>query len=1301
MVVVIRTGIAMAQNGPLPVSTLGLSRTSVAAFSPDLKHVAFGDLTVVYLVETSNWTVVYTLEGHTDSVNRLSFSADGRMLASGGMDKALRLWDVGTGREILVLHGTTCGALAFSPDGSQLAAQGEGETVKLWDVETGQEILVLHGTTCGALAFSPDGSQLAAGSGEAIKLWDVETGQEIRALHGNPSGVAALAFSPDGSQLAAGSGEAIKLWDVSTGWEIRTLDEHVGRVTSIAYSPDGKLVAAGVWETTPDYFSPKGQAVVVWDISDGTAIAEALGQHYSRTSAVAFSADGRSVAWAEGNRYMGRLNTLSGDVSYWEQLRIGHRDDSVTSVAFSPDGTLLASGPGSQQKIREGDVILWDVASGQERQRLPGHSSSVNCIAFSPDGRLLAAGLWVDREAKVWDLETGEELLSLHPNLFSVYAAAFSPDGTVLATGEGQYAGPGKVTLWDIPSGKPLRVLEGHTKDVLAVAFSPDGRLLASGSADKDVRLWMVETGWVTTLAGHRAPVKAVMFSDDGMYLMTSGGKDVITWDVESREEISRVALDRFRYSSGASPSVDFTSDGRFVVISGQSFIALYDTSTGKQLATLTGHTANVQVMAFSPSGLLLASGADDAKVKLWEISDITGGGPSTKNEAPDGPTSASQSGFVSRSEIPVGGTVSENTILLRAVVSDPDGDRIRLQVDIRPVGESFDTTERDLITSSDGQSGSELTCAARDLPEGFYHWRARAIDDSGNTSDWLEFGENLRTEADFAVALPDTEAPACVVELRDIGTTRPRVDTEVGRQIGIFLGDSSDDTGIVSVRFSSDEAQDSLASGEWTEFYNWSYSSGGWSSTEKSMSWSFATPGEKEVWVEARDTSGNSAQCSISVFAHPGYAIVVAGQGGWREKSGIDHAANNAYRALRNLGFQDDHITYLNAASSQDIDSDGDNEVDGIASLATFSDAVHELAGETEGTSTPVLIYLVGHGNPDCFVFDEDDSENGFLWVGQVPGIPGLEELLSEFDDTVPCAVVVGSCHSGCFITTTETSGGSISAMGRVIVTSAHDDDPRSLWGWVRSSDTLWADLMKGADLRTAFESRTLPGDISHLWLDDNGDQVGHPPSNLADDGDVAERFKVGMPGSDSLKLKSWLFYWLRSPGELRVCDANGRVTGLVDGQVREEIPDSLFDAEEDMVVLFAPPESYYCEVVGTAAGTYDLEGVFVYDGQDYSVAAEHMPALPGSVHRYSVDWDAIAEGEAGMTLQVDAAGDGEFEETHQSTDYFDGDSLQPSAPAESQAPEGGFPTWLIGVGVAVLILVAVLLGFRLRRAR
>ncbi len=599
-----------------------------------------------------------------------------------------------------------------------------------------------------------------------------------------------------------------------------------------------------------------------------------------------------------------------------------------------------------------------------------------------------------------------------------------------------------------------------------------------------------------------------------------------------------------------------------------------------------------------------------------------------------------------------------------------------------------------------DPASGAAVQHVERDQTANHtYYYAVFSADSTQNWNDAVQEGENAQLIA-IAQALPD-QPPNCALRLHDVRTGGQVSELDVGQKFEICLEGSEDDQAIEAVRFSSDEVEDGQPTGDWTDWYAWATSEEDWVSATRTKRWSFATPGQKELWVEVRDAGGNSTQCSASVYVHPGYALIVAGQGGWREKHGIDHSANNAYRALRNLGFDDDHILYLNSVAPQDIDDDGDDEVDGDASLNTFTDAIRQVAETTSGSTTPVIIYLVGHGEQDCFIFDEDDSENGFLWVSQVHGIVGLAELLSELSESVPCVVMIGSCYSGCFIATSEASPGSISAENKVVITSCHDDEERALWGWVRSSDTLWGDLMIGSDLRTAFENRSLPGDITHLWLDDNGDKVGHPPNKLRDDGNVAEQFQIGMPGSDSLALKSWLFYWLRSPGELRVCDADGRITGLVDGEISEEIPGSLFNVQNNIVVMFDPPDSYYCEVVGTAEGTYDLDCVLVANGKDYAVAAAEMPTLQGAVHRYSVDWNVIAQGGEGMTLQVDAQGDTQFEQTYQAGKQFSGDDLQPERTSTPDTSVKGIPLWVIAaVAAAVVLLVALLLGVRLRRS-
>ena len=1289
---------AIAQVTQLPVRTLGLGSISTAAYSRDLQYTAFAHANLVYILKTDEWSVAYTLEEHTDSVTSVAFSSDGRILASGALDNTVRLWEVATGQEIRCLQGQgeRINFVAFSPNGELLASSGHGG-IQLWDVSTGQEIRSLaEPEGAGFIAFNPDGSMLASCMNQRVQLWDVSTGQEIRSLTGAGS---RIAFSPDGSTiaLAGGADDRVRLWDVATGWEIRSFPGSSEAIRCVAFSPNGELLAVGIWEWEK-MWGPSGEAVILWRVSDGEEVASLEGPGYARVRALAFSSDGETLAWAESNREVGAWDVAARQILYWDQLRTGN-SAAVWSVAFSLDGTLLASGHESNQKTRDPSVVIWDIATGREIRRLTGHSDEpVPAVAFSPDGQLLASGTWVEYEAKVWDVKSGEVILDL-PHDKAVYAAVFSPDGTILATGTGRYVGSGEVRLWDVTSGAEIRVLEGHTKSVRSLAFSPDGRFLASGSDDTDVKLLMVETGWVRTLSGHRRSVIGVAFSRDGTRLFSSDARDLMVWDIETGEELSRLAIPATYLDEYT--AVAFSPDERFFALSSRyGALKLLDIETANILSAFTGHTSSIRAVAISPDSRLVALGAG-ARIKLRDVSDVIpdGVGEVAENQEPRHPINQGQR-LPDGSLIPVGSVIGD-TVLFHATITDPDEDEVELQVELRAALEPFDDTKSGIIVSTGVVSGSEGSCVARELAEGEYHWRARAIDEHGQASGWVEFGENASAATDFIVELPDREAPICVMELREAGGMRPMTSFNVGETFDIFLEHSTDNRGMESVRFASDEDQDEQATGEWTEWHSWATSSLAWDSDTRTKGWSFATPGKKEVWVEVKDGSGNASQCSASVFVHPGYAVLVAGKGRWPDKRGIDHAANNAYRALRNLGFDDNHIVYLNSDNPQDVDDDNDDDVDGDASLNAFKDAIHKVAEAVEGTSTPVLIYLFGHGEQDCFIFDENDSAGGYLWVSEIPGTPGLAELLSEFTESVPCAVVVGSCYSGCFIASSEASPGSISAPDRVVITMAHNDKDRAMVGLVRSSDTLWGDLMDGANLRTAFENRSLPGDTAHLWLDDNGDEIGHPPDRLEDDGSAAAQFRIGVPGSDDLKLKSWVFFWLRSPGELRVYDADERITGVVNGEISEEIPGSLFDVQNNIVVMFDPPDSYYFEVVGTAEGTYNLDGVLVANGKDYAVAAAEMPTLQGVVHRYSVDWSVITQGGEGMTLQVDAQGDGEFEETHQVGQQFSGEVLQPTSTADSDSSVRGIPSWLIASVAAAILLVALLLGVRLRRSR
>jgi hypothetical protein len=175
-------------------------------------------------------------------------------------------------------------------------------------------------------------------------------------------------------------------------------------------------------------------------------------------------------------------------------------------------------------------VRLWDAGSGQELRILKGHTDQVYCVAFSPDGtRLASAG---DGTVKLWDVASGQELRTLKRHSKEVYNVAFSPDGTRLAS-----AGwDGSLKLWDGASGQELHTLKGHSREVSSVAFSPDGARLASAGADGSVKLWDTASGQeLRTLKRHTGQVYSVAFGPDGKWLASAGNDGTVRlWDARS-----------------------------------------------------------------------------------------------------------------------------------------------------------------------------------------------------------------------------------------------------------------------------------------------------------------------------------------------------------------------------------------------------------------------------------------------------------------------------------------------------------------------------------------------------------------------------------------------------------------------------------------------------------------------------------------------------------------------------------------------------------------------------------------------
>jgi len=467
----------------------------------------------------------------------IAHSPDGALLAVGREDGTVLLWDItrpDDGPRILRIHSGPVQDLAFSPDGTILATGSLDETVRLSDMTDTDTTVIRAGGLVSGVAISPDGTMLAAAlSDKTVKLWRLDDpGAEPVVLEGHESAVVQVAFSPDGDLLASGSDDdTVRIWnlvDPATDPVVLAVGHYDNHIQALAFSPDGTTVAAGgsfgqmlfeglVWlwdlrqpDQDPEVISLGLGAVneIAWrpasstlaaTFIDGTVrLVDTTDLEASQTTVdypdamvVAMNPDATSLA-ATGS---------AGEVWLWDFTQPGSDPDvlaahigQVAAVAFSPDGTSLATGGG----FEDGTVRLWDRSDIDAEPLILSLGIPVSAVAFSPDGTTLAIALW-DDSVRLWDLtrpdatpatlQTDEGRRVDDP----IMALAFSPDGRHLAGADSL----GAMWLWDVagPDSTPALLTHEHEGDqftdpLYAIAFSPDGHILVAAGQDEHLLMW-------------------------------------------------------------------------------------------------------------------------------------------------------------------------------------------------------------------------------------------------------------------------------------------------------------------------------------------------------------------------------------------------------------------------------------------------------------------------------------------------------------------------------------------------------------------------------------------------------------------------------------------------------------------------------------------------------------------------------------------------------------------------------------------------------------------------------------------
>jgi len=601
----------VSEKPTIVLQTGHVGRVNVAAFSDNSRVIATGDhLGSILVWGVESGRQLWSLAGHSSSITALSFSPDGRWLASssgfaGSSD--VRIWDLTTGRERRRLNGHKDRVLnlAFTPDSRHLATAGD--TVRIWDIASGelqQPVWSASVSPRAFLSYSPDGRTIAIREETQLTLVPVSGGNAMRRLplSGTPLRLNAV-FSPDGRRVATIDNRRLKLWDSRSG--ARVLDKE------LSYQFGANV----------QRFSANGRELAIM-LDSQFEVRDAATGNYLRplspstsgpsTSGSVLSSDWRHYTEQREDQRLLTLRPTSSDQP--ATTLSGERVPPAGTVAFSRNGSILATKAGKR-------FWIWPLAGGEPRA-FDGHDGdrgelqTIDMLAFLPDDRTFISADWTGRIVQR-NLQSGATERSIDVvTTGSTRHHAISADGRWLVSAQQH-----RVALFELPAWKIRRTWDSQHRDI---AVSASGRYVASASFTTDplvrrapwIDLWDAQSDVPRILVGHEDWVMRVAFGAGDQWLASVDLKGTIMiWDVASGGLLKTLT------PGSAEPvfSLAFNRDAQILATGGaNNSISLWNLRTNTVIRQMEGHLDTVGFLRFSPDGRLLASGSNDGTTRLW-----------------------------------------------------------------------------------------------------------------------------------------------------------------------------------------------------------------------------------------------------------------------------------------------------------------------------------------------------------------------------------------------------------------------------------------------------------------------------------------------------------------------------------------------------------------------------------------------------------------------------------------------------------------------------------------------------------